>query len=116
MREITAEAAKYAGIYNELIEIEKELLCTPDITDVDFDVSSYLETKHVICIPGYNIDVCRNDYWEARRNQRAAIIEIFKSHNLYRTVDTIEDMGRHWYMVFERKDKGEQKNDVQTDN
>ena len=46
-----------------------------------------------------NIDVRREDYFEARREWLKAIIMAFLAHDLHPTGDTIEDYGASYYFV-----------------
>lgn len=93
--------ARERGILDRMEALEAELMKIEGIVEVPFDLDNYGDSGmyQVILVPKYDIDVRRNDYFEARRQQRQAIIETCLRHDLWPTGDRIEDYGEHWYMV-----------------
>lgn len=57
-----------------------------------------VSSRPVAC-RGYDIDVRREDYFEARREWLKAVIMVFLAHDLPPTGDTIEDYGASYYFV-----------------
>ena len=93
--------ARECGILDRMEALEAELMKIEGIVEVPFDLDNYGDSGmyQVILVPKYDIDVRREDYFEARRQQRQAIIETCLRHDLWSTGDRIEDYGEHWYMV-----------------
>ena len=93
--------ARECGILDRMEALEAELMKIEGIVEVPFDLDNYGDSGmyQVILVPKYDIDVRREDYFEARRQQRQAIIEACLRHDLWPTGDRIEDYGEHWYMV-----------------
>jgi hypothetical protein len=87
------------GIPDRMQALENALLKIEGISDIDFDIDNYDELPHVILIPRYRVDPAREDYFQARREQRGQILEVCAAHDLYPTGDVIEDYGEHWYIV-----------------
>ena len=98
--------AEDAGIADMLKAMGKEIEAIDGIVEVEFDITSFLDnTPYVILIPKYDIDVRREDYYDARRKQIEDILSVCKKYDCYRTEDRIEDYGEHWYIVTRYKGK-----------
>ena len=93
--------ARECGILDRMEALEADLMKIEGIVEVPSDLDSYGDSGmyHVILVPKYDIDVRREDYFEARKRQRQAIIETCMKHDLWPTGDRIEDYGEHWYIV-----------------
>ena len=71
----------------------------PGTTYIDFDLSGLYDRCPLCFVVGYDIDVRREDYFEARREWIKAVIMVFLAHDLPPTGDTIEDYGASYYFV-----------------
>jgi len=93
--------ARERGILDMMEALEADLMKIEGIVEVPFDLDNYGDDGmyQVILVPKYDIDVRRGDYFEARREQRKAIIWTCTKHDLWPTGDRIEDYGEHWYFV-----------------
>lgn len=105
LREI--QTAEYFGILDRCKAFEEDLLQIKDIVPdksedgVCFDLSGfYSDIPYVIVLPHYDIGMDRSDYWEARKQVKSNVVALAKKHDLYRTEDSIEDQGTHFYFVF----------------
>lgn len=89
------------GILGRMQALESALLCIEGISDIDFDIDIYgdYEVSHVILVPRYTLDVERPDYYDARKAQLHAILNVCEMHDLHSSGDRIEDQGNHWYIV-----------------
>lgn len=95
-----AQTAERYGIRARLESLEADLLKTPGLVYVEFDLDSLIDNiPYIIILAGYDIDVSRPDYFQARGAVRRAIIETCAAHDLYPTGDAIEDYGQHFYLV-----------------
>ena len=95
-----AQTAERYGIRARLESLEADLLKTPGLVSVEFDLDSLIDNiPYIIILAGYDIDVSRPDYFQARGAVRRAIIETCAAHDLYPTGDAIEDYGQHFYLV-----------------
>lgn len=95
----TQTAERY-GIRARLESLESHLLKIPGLVSVEFDLDSLIDNiPYIIILVGYDIDVSRPDYYQARGAARRAIIETCAAHDLYPTGDAIEDYGQHFYLV-----------------
>lgn len=93
--------AEQCGILYRLQALENDLLKIDGISDIDFDIDTYgdYDVSHVILVPKYNVDVRRQDYYEARRAQLNAVLAVCETYDLHSSGDRIEDQGAHWYIV-----------------
>ena len=93
--------AHECGILDRMEALEADLMKIEGIVEVPFDLDNYGDDGmyQVILVPKYDIDVRREDYFAARKQQRIAIIETCLHHDLFPTGDRIEDYGEHWYLV-----------------
>lgn len=93
------ELAKRFGILDRMQALEDDLMKIDGIVNIEFDIRDCCEIRHVILIPQYDIDVRREDYFDARRKQLNEIVAVCKAHGLLNSGDRIEDYGAHWYIV-----------------
>ena len=102
MKERERNTALRFGIMDQCEKLEQELLTIPGATEVDFDLSGFYDRMYyVIALVGYDIDVRRPDYFEARRLFVQSVVDIMRKHDLYPSGDAIEDYGEHYYFVRE---------------
>ena len=95
----TQTAERY-GIRARLELLESDLLKIPGLVSLEFGLDSLIDNiPYIIILAGYDIDVSRPDYFQARGAVRRAIIETCAAHDLYPTGDAIEDYGQHFYLV-----------------
>ena len=95
-----AQTAERYGIRARLESLETDLLKIHGLVSVEFDIDSLIDNiPYIIILAGYDIDVSRPDYYQARGAVRRAIIETCAAHDLYPTGDAIEDYGEHFYFV-----------------
>lgn len=107
MRAWDIRTAEQFGILERCQAFEKELLqikdIVPDTSDdgIPFDLNGFLSNIfQVIIVPKYDIRADRDDYWEARKQLKESVIALAGRYDLYRTEDSIEDQGAHFYFVF----------------
>lgn len=94
------ETARQFGILARCEALENDLLKIPGVADVDFDLDCFFDNMHqIILLVGYDIDVKRADYFDARRELQKACIMVMLSHGLNPSGDSIEDYGKHFYFV-----------------
>lgn len=108
MRTKEVQIAERYGILARVQSFEADLLKIKDIVSsefdngVCFDLNGFLDDmRYVIIIPKYDIRASREDYFAARTQLRASVIELAASYDLHRTCDPIEDYGEHFYFVFD---------------
>lgn len=95
-----AQTAERYGIRARLESLEADLLKTPGLVSVEFDLDSLVDNiPYINILAGYDIDVRRQDYFQASGVVRRAIIETCAAYDLYPTGDSIEDYGAHFYIV-----------------
>ncbi|MBQ8708543.1 MAG: hypothetical protein IJ523_10690 [Succinivibrionaceae bacterium] len=89
------------GIRGRLQALENDLLQIEGISDIGFDIDIYGDycTSQVILVPRYHIDVERPDYFDARKAQLHAVLDVCEKYDLHSSGDRIEDQGAHWYIV-----------------
>ncbi len=107
MRTRDIKTAEQFGILERCKAFEADLLkikdIAPDQSDdgIPFDLDGFLSNIYqVIIVPKYDIQVDRDDYWEARREVRKNVVALAEKYDLHRTDDMIEDYGAHFYFVF----------------
>ena len=62
-----AQTAERYGIRTRLESLEADLLKTPGLVSVEFDLDSLIDNiPYIIILGGYDIDVSRPDYFQAR--------------------------------------------------
>lgn len=99
MRDRDRQDAIRRNILDLCESLEKDVLEIDGISSCDFDIRNFPEIPQVILVLEYDIDVNREDYFDARSKQVDSVIEVCKKHDLYYSGDRIEDMGKHWYFV-----------------
>ena len=106
MREREIKIAEYFGITKSIEKIEADLLQIEFVESVEFDLFGfYDDLNQVIILTRYNIPTHCDTYFTARIALIGSVIKKAKEHGLKRTLDKIEDYGKHFYFVFEIDDK-----------
>lgn len=91
----TAEAH---GILPLIEKLQADLLALDGVEDVDFDLAGFWDNiPYVIFLPKYNIT--GEDYFKQRRILLTRILQEAENNGLFRTGDSIEDYGEHFYIV-----------------
>ena len=94
--------AKQFNIINNIKKLESELLRTPYVSKVEFDLNGFYDNmKEVIILVKYDIPVLDENYFLKRKEIIAKVIGASNENGLVRTGDRIEDYGEHFYFVFE---------------
>lgn len=107
------ETATRFGFLEWLQSFEAELLKIPDVVKVEYDLDGFHSNIfQVICIIKYDIRTNRDDYWNARSKLQTSVLLTARANDLYKTSDTIEDYGEHFYFVFGCTGAWKQKNTV----
>lgn len=95
-----------AEVYGILALVEKlqtNLLAIEGVVDVDFDLDSFWSNiPYVIFLPKYNIT--GDNYFKRRRVLLTKILQEAETLGLFRTGDSIEDYGEHFYIVTELRE------------
>ena len=99
MKQREIDTAARFGLLDRLQALENDLQAIPGTTYIDFDLSGLYDCCPLCFVVGYDIDVRREDYFEARREWLKAAIMVFLAHELHPTGDTIEDYGASYYFV-----------------
>ena len=99
MKKREIDTAARFGLLDRLQALENDLTAIPGTTYIDFDLSGLYDRCPLCFVVGYDIDVRREDYFEARREWLKAVIMVFLAHDLHPTGDTIEDYGASYYFV-----------------
>ena len=99
MKQREIDTAARFGLLDRLQALESDLKAVPETTRIDFDLSVLHDHCPLCFVVGYDINVRREDYFEARREWLKAIIMAFLAHDLHPTGDTIEDYGASYYFV-----------------
>jgi hypothetical protein len=99
MKQREIDTASRFELLDQLQALENDLQAVPGTTNIDFDLSGIYDHCPLCFVVGYNIDVKRGDYFEARREWLKAVIMVFSAHDLHPTGDTIEDYGESYYFV-----------------
>lgn len=100
LRERDRITANLYGITARVEKLQRELLQIEGVTDVDFDLSGFLDDiPYVIFLPKYDIDVRLDDYFERRHTLLREALRVAAENGMTRTEDRIEDYGQHFYIV-----------------
>lgn len=100
LRERDRITANLYGITARVEKLQRELLKIEGVTDVDFDLSGFLDDiPYVIFLPKYDIDVRLDDYFERRHTLLREALRVAAENGMTRTDDRIEDYGQHFYIV-----------------
>lgn len=89
MKKREIDTAARFGLLDRLQALENDLTAIPGTTYIDFDLSGLYDRCPLCFVVGYDIDVRREDYFEARREWIKAVIMVFLAHDLPPTGDTI---------------------------
>ena len=100
LNEINRRTAEQHGILPLIEKLQADLLAIEGVEDVDFDLDGFWSNiPYVIFLPKYNIS--GDDYFKQRRILLNRILQEAAKFGLFRTGDSIEDYGEHFYIVTE---------------
>lgn len=100
LSERNRKTAEQHGILPLVEKLQADLLGLDGVEDVDFDLDGYYDNiPYVILLPKYNI--AGDDYLKRRRILLTEILQEAEINGLFRTGDSIEDYGEHFYIVTE---------------
>ena len=85
MKKREIDTAARFGLLDRLQALENDLMAIPGTTYIDFDLSGLYDRCPLCFVVGYDIDVRREDYFEARREWVKAVIMVFLVHDLHTT-------------------------------
>lgn len=99
------KTAEHHGILHLIEKLQADLLALDGVEDVDFDLDGFWDNiPQVIFLPKYNIT--GENYFIRRRILLTKILQEAEMNGLFRTGDSIEDYGEHFYIVTKlRKDQ-----------
>lgn len=101
LNERNRKTAEIHGILPLIEKLQADLLALEGVEDVDFDLDGFWDNiPYVIFLPKYNIP-SGDDYFKRRRILLTKILYEAQNNGLYRTEDSIEDYGQHFYIVTE---------------
>ncbi len=105
LNERNRKTAEAHGILPLIEKLQTNLMAIDGVEDVDFDLDGFWDNiPHVIFLPKYHIT--GDDYFKRRRILLTKILQEAEACGLFRTGDSIEDYGQHFYIVTElRKEK-----------
>ena len=94
------KTAEQYGILPLVEELQAKLMAIDGVEDVDFDLDGFWSNiPYVIFLPKYNIT--GENYYKRRRILLTKILYEAEQFGLFRTGDSIEDYGQHFYIVTE---------------
>ena len=100
LRDRQIRTAESFGILPLVEKLQADLLALDGVEDVDFDLDGFWDKiPYVIILPKYNIT--GENYFRRRRVLLTKILQEAERNGLYRTGDSIEDYGEHFYIVTE---------------
>ena len=100
MKEREYNTAKRFGVLERMEELESALLNIDHVVSVDFDIDGFWDNiRQVILVPEYDVPVSLPNYYEVRRVMLNRIINVAHQFGLWQSGDTIEDYGKHFYIV-----------------
>lgn len=100
MRERDRQTAERFGILERVEDLERELLKVDHVVGVEFDLDGfYSDIYQVIVLPEYDIPVNTPDYFDVRHAMLQEVLAITREHGLNPSGDSIEDYGKHYYIV-----------------
>lgn len=100
LNERNRKTAELYGILPLVEKLQSDLLDIEGVEDVDFDLDGFYDNiPYVIFLPKYNIT--GDDYFKQRRILLNRILQEAAQFGLFRTGDSIEDYGEHFYIVTE---------------
>ena len=92
--------AERFGVLEKLESLEQELLKVDHVVGVEFDLDGfYSDIFQVIVIPEYDIPLNTPDYFAVRKAMLQEVLAITRDHGLNPSGDSIEDYGKHYYIV-----------------
>ena len=101
MKENTKRIMERYNLTNKIEHLTNDLLKIHHAVGVEFDLNCFLDNiPQVIFLVKYDIPVKVEDYFKVRAKFKHDVIETAKQHGLYKSEDTIEDYGEHFYFVF----------------
>lgn len=105
LSERNRKTAERHGILALVEKLQANLMALDGVEDVDFDLDGFYDNiPYVIFLPKYNIT--GDNYFKRRRVLLTKILQEAEMLGLFRTGDSIEDYGEHFYIVTElRKEK-----------
>lgn len=100
LNERNRKTAELYGILPLVEKLQADLMKIEGVEDVDFDLDGFWDNiPYVIFLPKYNIT--GDNYNERRRILLTKILQEAANNGLFRTGDSIEDYGEHFYIVTE---------------
>lgn len=100
LSERNRNTAEQHGILHLVEELQAKLIAIDGVEDVDFDLDGFWSNiPYVIFLPKYNIT--GENYYKRRRILLTKILYEAEQFGLFRTGDSIEDYGQHFYIVTE---------------
>lgn len=100
LNERNRKTAETYGILPLVEKLQARLLALEGVEDVDFDLDGFWDNiPYVIFLPKYNIT--GDAYYKRRRVLLTKILYEAENIGLFRTGDSIEDYGEHFYIVTE---------------
>ena len=98
LNERNRRTAEQHGILPLIEKLQADLMAIEGVEDVDFDLDGFWDNiPYVIFLPKYNIT--GDDYFKHRRILLTKILYEAEINGLFRTGDSIEDYGEHFYIV-----------------
>ena len=118
MRERERNAAREFGFLDRLVDLENSLLDIKHVVGVEFDLDGfYSDIRQVILVPEYDIPVSLSNYFSVKAETVQKILGVAEAFGLKDSGDSIEDYGKHFYIVrdcdvtWKRKDQEAAKED-----
>lgn len=100
LNERNRKTAEQFGILPLVEKLQADLMALDGVEDVDIDLDGFWSNiPYVIFLPKYNI--AGADYFKRRRVLLTKILQEAEINGLFRTGDSIEDYGEHFYIVTE---------------
>lgn len=100
LRDRQIKTAEQFGILPLVEKLQADLMALDGVEDVDFDLDGFWDNiPYVIFLPKYHIS--GEDYFKRRWVLLTKILQEAERNGLYRTGDSIEDYGEHFYIVTE---------------
>lgn len=100
LRDRQIKTAEQFGILPLVEKLQADLMALDGVEDVDFDLDGFWDNiPYVILLPKYKIT--GENYFKRRRVLLTKILQEAEANGLFRTGDSIEDYGEHFYIVTE---------------
>lgn len=98
LNERNRKTAEHYGLLPLVEKLQTNLMAIEGVEDVDFDLDGFWDNiPYVIFLPKYNI--AGDDYFKRQRVLLTKILYEAENLGLFRTGDSIEDYGQHFYIV-----------------